>query len=94
MEGRNLQESITSFFSLIEDIIETTMPSQSNAWASTKISKRKQYGLNDKNLVQFLLVILQILFQMIILVVNDIFSNKSVTNFRYRISCYLLTSCN
>jgi hypothetical protein len=60
----NHQESLSSFFSLTEDITETTEPK------GTKISKRKRCRLNYKRLLQFLLMMLQIVFQLVILLVE------------------------
>jgi hypothetical protein len=40
------QKSITSFFSLTEEIIETTVPSEYNEETSIQISKTKQYDFN------------------------------------------------
>jgi hypothetical protein len=76
----NPQGSLTCFFSLTEDIIETNVPPESNENTSSKVRKRKRCGLNYKSLFQFLLLILSLVFQAIILVVDyrksNLFSNE------------------
>jgi hypothetical protein len=64
----NPQESITNFTSLTKDIIETTVPAESNEHISTEKRKSKPGDLNYKSLLQFVSMILQIVFQFIILV--------------------------
>jgi hypothetical protein len=61
----NTQKSVTSFFSLTEDTIETSDPE------CTKISKRKGCGLNYKSFLQFIATILRIIFQLVILIVDQ-----------------------
>jgi Na+/melibiose symporter-like transporter len=60
----NPQETILSFFNLTENVINTAEPE------GTHIRKRKQCGLNYKSLLQFILMIVQIIFQLVILVVD------------------------
>jgi hypothetical protein len=66
----NPQESLPSFFSITEDITEIIVSSESNGHISTKISKRRPCDHNYNSLLQIILMILQIVFQLVLLVVD------------------------
>ena len=59
--------STPSILRISQDEIETVIPSESNEHLSIKKTKTSSCGLNYKNLGQFILMIIQLIFQIIIL---------------------------
>jgi hypothetical protein len=59
--------STPSILTISQDEIETVIPSESNEHLSIKKTKTSSCGLNYKLLVQFGLIIAQLVFQIIIL---------------------------
>jgi hypothetical protein len=64
----NTQDSLPSLFSITNDVIERVIPSESNEHISKKISKKSSCGLNYKVLLQFSLMIIELIFQILILI--------------------------
>jgi hypothetical protein len=61
-------ESLPSLFSITNDEIETIIPSESNEHiASHTISTQNKYGINYKTITQFILMFIQIIFEILIL---------------------------
>jgi hypothetical protein len=64
----NLIESdIPSLLTIVQDEIETVIPSESNEHLSVKKTKTSSCGLNYKSLLQFGLMTINLIFQIIIL---------------------------
>jgi hypothetical protein len=64
----NLIESdVLSLLTIIQDEIETVIPSESNEHLSVKKTKISSCGLNYKSLLQFGLMTINLIFQIIIL---------------------------
>jgi hypothetical protein len=61
------QEAVPSLLTIVQDYIETVIPSESNEHLSVKKTKISSYGLNYKNLLQFGLMTVNLIFQIIIL---------------------------
>ena len=61
------QESVPSLLTIIQDEIETVIPSESNEHLSVKKTKTSSCGLNYKSLLQFGLMAINLIFQIIIL---------------------------
>jgi hypothetical protein len=68
MNQINISDSLPSLFSITNDEIETVIPSESNEHISKKISKKSSCGLNYKVLIQFTLMIIQLIFKIFILI--------------------------
>jgi hypothetical protein len=64
----NTQDSLLSLFSITNDETETIIPSESKEHISKNISKKSSCGLNYKILLQFSLMIIQLIFQIFILI--------------------------
>jgi hypothetical protein len=64
----NTQDFLPSLFSITNDETETIIPSESKEYISKKISKKSSCGLNYKVLLQFSLMIIQLIFQILILI--------------------------
>jgi hypothetical protein len=61
-------DSLPSLFSITNDEIETIIPSESNEHiASHKISKQSKCDINYKTIIQFILMLIQIIFEILIL---------------------------
>jgi hypothetical protein len=58
---------VPSLLTIIQDEIETVIPSESNEHLSVKKTKTSSYGLNYKSLLQFGLMTINLIFQIIIL---------------------------
>jgi hypothetical protein len=61
-------ESLPSLFSITNDETETIIPSESNEHiASHKTSKQSKCGINYKTITQFILMFVQLIFEILIL---------------------------
>jgi hypothetical protein len=62
-------DSLPSLFTITNDETDTIISSESNEYiASHKISKQSKCGINYKNISQFILMFVQIIFEILILV--------------------------
>jgi hypothetical protein len=62
-----IERDIPSLLTIIQDEIETVIPSESNEHLSVKKTKTSSCGLNYKSLLQFGLMTINLIFQIIIL---------------------------
>jgi hypothetical protein len=62
-----IESDIPSLLTIVQDEIETVIPSESNEHLSVKETKTSSYGLNYKSLLQFGLMAINLIFQIIIL---------------------------
>jgi hypothetical protein len=61
-------ESLPSLFSIRKDEVETIIPSESNEHiTSHKISQESKCGINYKIITQFILMFIQLIFEILIL---------------------------
>jgi hypothetical protein len=61
-------DSFPSLFSITNNEVETIIPSESNEHiVSHKISKQSKYGINYKTMTQFILMFIQVIFEILIL---------------------------
>ena len=60
-------DEIPSLLTIVQDEIETVIPSESNEHLSVKKTKTSSCGLNYKSLLQFGLMTINLIFQIIIL---------------------------
>jgi hypothetical protein len=63
----SFQEEIPSLLTIVQDEIETVIPSESNEHLSVKKTKTSSCGLNYKSLLQYGLLTINLIFQIIIL---------------------------
>jgi hypothetical protein len=61
------QEAVPSLLTIVQDEIETVIPSESNEHFSVKKTKTSSCGLNYKSLLQFGLMAIKLITQIIIL---------------------------
>jgi hypothetical protein len=60
--------SLPSLFSITKDEVEKIIPSESNEQiTSHKISKQSKCGINYKTITQFILMFIQLIFEILIL---------------------------
>jgi uncharacterized protein YqhQ len=63
-----VSDSLPSVFSITNDETETIIPSESNEHISShKISKQSKCGINYKTITQFILIFIQLIFEILIL---------------------------
>jgi hypothetical protein len=62
-----IERDIPSILTIIQDEIKTVLPSESNEHLSVKKTKTSSCGLNYKSLLQFGLMTIKLIFQIIIL---------------------------